>query len=573
VRAGRCAFRFPLLRSSVAAAIHPTHMEPSVHQLSRIVAATAAITISAVLAISSANAAVPTDSKALRKAVTVKNILDHERALQAIADANGGTRASGTPGYDASAAYVAGKLRGAGYKVTKQSFTFPFFSENAPAEFERVTPDPRTFTLVEDFSTMEYSASGNVTGLLVPTTDVQIPPEPTPSSSSGCDAADFPAVTTPAPVVALIQRGTCGFGVKAANAEAAGYDAAVIFNEGQEGRTEALPGTLGEPGVTIPVISTSFAAGEELYNQTKAGPVTARVFTSTTSETRTTSNVIADTPRGRSDRTVVVGAHLDSVEEGAGINDNGSGSSSILEIALQLTKHGHKPTNKVRFAFWGAEESGLFGSEHYVSQLSPLQIKDIAVNLNFDMVGSPNYARLVYDGDGSDTPDAGPEGSANVEDVFIDYFDSQGLASGPTAFDGRSDYGPFIAAGIPAGGLFTGAEGTKTADEVGKYGGLATFKGKEVAFDPCYHQGCDSLKQAGTAGYDPELYAAIGASYGPGVLKGNLNTKALDEMSDAAAHATLTFAMTTSTLGGTPQLGASKVRTDSPEFKGSHLQK
>jgi Zn-dependent M28 family amino/carboxypeptidase len=184
----------------------------------------------------------------------------------------------------------------------------------------------------------------------------------------------------------------------------------------------------------------------------------------------------------------VVGAHLDSVLEGPGINDNGSGSSVILEIALQMSELGIEPTNQVRFAFWGAEESGLIGSTHYVNSLSKRQQKDIALYLNFDMVASPNYVRFVYDGDGSGFGIKGPTGSGRIEDIFTEFFQSERLASEPTAFDGRSDYQAFINAGIPAGGLFTGAEGVKSATQAATYGGVAG-----AAYDPCYHQACDSL--------------------------------------------------------------------------------
>ncbi len=194
---------------------------------------------------------------------------------------------------------------------------------------------------------------------------------------------------------------------------------------------------------------------------------------------------------------------------GPGINDNGSGTSTILEIAEEISEAGKKPRQKLRFAFWGAEESNLLGSEHYVDTLDDDGFGELWANLNFDMLGSPNYVRFVYDGDGSDTPDtgAGPPGSAQIEDVFTQYFASQGLASEPTAFDGRSDYGPFIEAGVPAGGLFSGAEGEKTAEQAEVYGGTAG-----EPYDPCYHQACDTIN--------------------------NLSTKALFELGDAAAHAT-----------------------------------
>jgi Zn-dependent M28 family amino/carboxypeptidase len=214
------------------------------------------------------------------------------------------------------------------------------------------------------------------------------------------------------------------------------------------------------------------------------------------------------------------------VPEGPGINDNGSGTSAILETAVQMARLGIAPTNRVRFAFWGGEEDGLIGSDYYVSQLSARDVKQHAVNLNFDMVGSPNFVRFVYDGDGSAFGVKGPNGSAQVERVFLDYFASQGLATEPTAFDGRSDYFGFINNGIPAGGLFTGAEDEKTAEQAAVYGGTAG-----VAYDVCYHRACDTIA--------------------------NLNNTALDQMSDAIAHATLTFAMTTSAVNGTSRGGGS----------------
>jgi Zn-dependent M28 family amino/carboxypeptidase len=488
-----------------------------------------------------APAATTPDTSELREAVTPEAILAHEEELQAIADANDDTRASGTPGYDASLAYVKEQLDATGYFTTSvQEFDFDFFSELADPSFERVSPDPEVYVLDDDFATMDYSGSGDVTGDLVPTNDVQIPPGATASSSSsGCEPADFTAASATDPQIALVQRGTCDFVVKAQNAQDAGYDAVVIFNEGQEGRQETLSGTLGGVQVTIPVIGTSFAVGEELYDLTQSGPVVVRVATSTLSETRQTANLIADTKTGRTDRTVVVGAHLDSVPEGPGINDNGSGTSSNLEVALQMAELGIEPRNQVRFAWWGAEEAGLFGSQHYVDSLTARELKDIAVNLNFDMVGSPNYVRFVYDGDASDTASLGSTGSGAVEDVFVSYFDSQGLASEPTAFDGRSDYDAFIAVGIPAGGLFTGAEGIKTAEQAEIYGGTA-----DAPYDPCYHQACDTIA--------------------------NLSMDALDEMSDAIAHGTLVFAETTSAVQGTAK---GKGAGHSGEFQGSHLRR
>ena len=461
----------------------------------------------------SASAIDDVNTRRLREAVTVNGILQHERAFQRIANENDGTRASGTPGYDASVRYVAQRLRRAGYNVTIQEFTFPFFPNLAPGTLSQVSPTPRTY----ETGTFDYSASGDVTGVVVPI-DVVIPPTaPAGESTSGCDRAQFDPAPTTGPAVALIQRGGCDFRVKAENAAAAGYEAAIIFNEGQEGRTDLFIGTLGVPQ-SIPVVGLSYADALTLFNQTEAGDVTVRITTATeTDPNRTTYNVLAETPRGKNrDQTVVVGAHLDSVIEGPGINDNGSGSSTILEIAEEMAELGYTKRNKlqrqVRFAFWGAEENNLLGSTYYVENLTPNQLSRIYANLNFDMLGSPNYVRFVYDGDGSDSDPAGPAGSGEIERVFTDYFESQGLESEPTEFSGRSDYGPFIDAGIPAGGLFSGAEGVKTPEQAAIYGGTA---GEQ--YDPGYHEACDDIT--------------------------NLSTRALFELGDAAAHATLTLAL------------------------------
>jgi Zn-dependent M28 family amino/carboxypeptidase len=446
------------------------------------------------------------DTTKLTNGVTVNGIMQHQRKFQQIANENNGTRASGTPGYDASADYVARKLRQAGYDVRRQTFTFPFFRELSPATLTQLTPQEQEL----ETAIFEYSGSGDVSGSVIPTNDLVIPATPAPSSTSGCEASDFePAPSEPS--IALTQRGSCNFEVKVDNAKAAGYDAVIIFNEGNPGRTDLAVGTLGNPK-DIPVVGLSYADAVALDEDITAGGATARVTTDVEVDLeRETENIIADSTRktNNDDQVVVVGAHLDSVVEGEGINDNGSGSSTILETAeqmseLKLTKKLERP---VRFAFWGAEESGLLGSEHYVANLSEANLAKIYANLNYDMLGSPNYVRFVYDGDGSDTSPAGPPGSGEIEKVFTDHFDSKGLASDPTEFSGRSDYGPFIAVGIPAGGLFSGAEGVKTPEQAAVYGGTAG-----EAYDPCYHQECDDIT--------------------------NLNTDALHELGDAAAHAT-----------------------------------
>jgi Zn-dependent M28 family amino/carboxypeptidase len=451
----------------------------------------------------------------LRKAITVQGMQRHQQALQNIASANGNTRASGTPGYQASVNYIVSQLSAAGYDPVVQPFDFAFFRELAAPSFQRISPNPRTYIAGADqeFSTMTYSGSGNVTAATTHVTDQGGAP------GAGCEAPDFTGF--PAGNVALIERGGCTFKIKATNAEAAGAAAVVIYNN----IAGPLNGTLGSPGQNIPVVGTLQAIGQELVG---LGPVTLRVATSTESEIRETYNVLADTPGGDPNRVVVQGSHLDSRLGGPGINDNGSGSSYNLESAIQVAKQNLRPRNTIRFAWWGAEELNLLGSTFYVQSLSDAEFGKIMLNLNHDMIASPNFVRFVYDGDGSNTPTAGPAGSAEIEQVFLQWFASQGLATAPTAFDGRSDYGPFIARGAPAGGLFTGAEGIKTAAQAAVFGGVAN-----LAFDPCYHQACDDIT--------------------------NLNDTAFDQMSDAAATALATFAFTKQPVTETTFSGSHRV--------------
>ena len=267
---------------------------------------------------------------------------------------------------------------------------------------EQVAPNPTDYLYFDDdgFATMSYSGSDDVTATAEGVDIIDPTGQPANTSTSGCETDDF-AGFTPGNI-AIIQRGSCSFAQKAQNAAAAGAAGVVIFNEGQDGRTAAFLGTLGGPGVTVPVVGAAYDVGTELA----AGGVEVRMFVNADSEIRETSNVLAETRNGRDDNVVVVGAHLDSVNEGPGIQDNGSGSAAILEVALQMKKV--KPRNKVRFAWWGAEESGLVGSTYYVDNLPEEELDQITLYLNSDMIGSPNHVFFVYDGDDSDGVGAGP---------------------------------------------------------------------------------------------------------------------------------------------------------------------
>ena len=435
--------------------------------------------------------------KKLLTCVTLDGVRTHQAKLRDIATANGGTRVAGTKGFDESADYAEKVFKDAGYNVTRQVFPFQNFVELPGSSITQVSP---TSTITIETNAIGYSGSGKITATVS-----------TPSQILGCEAADF--ANFPAGNIALIKRGTCNFIVKANNAIAAGASAVVIYNR----EPGLINGNMG-PEFTQTVVVTSVlqTVGEQL----SAIPgLQLSINVSTVRGTSTTTNIIAESKDGDANNVVMVGAHLDSVSEGPGINDNGTGSATILEVAKQMGKV--KPRNKVRFALWSAEESGLLGSEYYVENLPAAEKEKIALYLNFDMIGSPNHVFFVYDGDNSDGvgSGAGPAGSAGIERIFQTFYNKVGVAFKGTDFDGRSDYGPFIASGIPAGGLFTGAEGTKTVAEAEVWGGIAG-----TAYDPCYHKACDNY--------------------------GNVNLFALDVNADAVAYSTLQFAMTTKSVNG-----------------------
>lgn len=404
-----------------------------------------------------AQAAAPPPDLAAR--ISLADVKEHLSAFQAIANRSGGNRAAGTAGYDSSANYITERLRRAGYQVTSQQFTYSYFREKA-------TPRLRSGTSTFLASTVEFSPAGRAQGRAV-----QV-------GGHGCLAEDYARLKRGS--IALVARGTCTFGVKARQAEVAGAAAVIIVNN-EAGRLPDL--TLGGPGVTsVPVVVVSPTTGRQLADR----QVTVRVRAKT--GVRLTTNVIAETPGGRADRVIMAGAHLDSVEEGPGINDNASGSAALLEIAEQLATT--RPVNKVRFAWWGAEELGLLGSRHYVSHLPLAERRNIAVYLNFDMIASKNHIYGIYDGDDSDRTGAGPgpAGSEVIEKDFEAFYAERGLPYMGVDFSGRSDYGPFMQVGIPSGGLFTGAEGVKTAAQARLFGGTAG-----QPYDPCYHKACDTM--------------------------------------------------------------------------------
>ena len=234
-------------------------------------------------------------------------------------------------------------------------------------------------------------------------------------------------------------------------------------------------------------MSASFAAGRLLA---RAAGRRVGVRVRAVSERRTTHNVIADAPGARGGDVVMAGAHLDSVPEGPGINDNASGVAALLDSAESLARTGGE--RRLRIAFWGAEEAGLLGSRRYVRRLPADERRRIRAYLNLDMVGSPNGGRFIYSSD---------DGSG-LADVARRALDRQGVEAEERGLGGGSDHVPFERAGIPIVGLFSGATAPKSEAQQRRWGGRAG-----AAFDRCYHRRCDRL-----TGIDRRTFDELGGA-------------------------------------------------------------
>ncbi|OJJ02275.1 hypothetical protein ASPVEDRAFT_83784 [Aspergillus versicolor CBS 583.65] len=431
-------------------------------------------------------------SSGLQDQIDVSNLLDRAKSLYSIAERgideyNHPTRVIGSQGHLGTLDYIYSTIVGLGdyYDVANQSF--PAVSGNI---FES--------RLVIGH---EVPASARPMGLTPPTKNK----EPVYGalklvSNQGCEEADYPSDLSGA--IALIKRGTCPFGTKSELAGKAGAIAAVVYNNEQG----EVSGTLGTPSPNhVATFGISDTDAAPFVQQLKEGKrVDSIAYIDATVDTIETTNIIAQTKGGDPQNCVMLGGHSDSVAEGPGINDDGSGTLTLLEIATQLTKY--SVNNCVRFAWWAAEEEGLLGSDYYVSVLSEEENLKIRLFMDYDMLASPNFAYQVYNA----TNAVNPAGSEELRDLYTDFYTSHGLNFTYIPFDGRSDYDGFIRNGIPGGGIATGAEGVKTKEEQAMFGGIAGDW-----YDPCYHQLCDDLGNVNATAWEinSKLVAHTVATY------------------------------------------------------------
>lgn len=451
--------------------------------------------------------AAPDLGRALAGKVTGERMLAHLRALQNIADANKGTRADGTPGYDASVDYVAKALRDRGFDVVTPQFDRLYtVSPGKPA----ITVAGRTYA-VDQASLLVQTPLGGLTGQPV-----------RPRQPSGCAAGDYPSAL-PKGSIAVVDDARCSV-VDKQNAAVTKGAAALVVLSAPAG--QGAPATLFNPGyfkqLTVPVA----VAGPNAATALAGASAPVRLVLDAQTVSVTSRNVLAQTKTGSPHDVVMVGAHLDGPRGGPGINDDGSGVAAVLETALQLGPMA-PVNNAVRFAFWGADEDGLNGVIDYVFGMDSDQLNDIAMYLNFTTLGSPNAGFFTEDGDQSGPAAPGvtyadvPDGSAGIERTLAGYLNLAGKRPADMPLSTLADYHPFMVAGVPIGGMTTGATQPKTTVQARLWGGQAG-----VPFDPNYQ--------------------------GPRETVANINRDALALMGSGVAYAVGSYAESIGGVNGVP---------------------
>ena len=421
------------------------------------------------------------DSESLQASITSDKLLARAKQLYEIAglsreEYNHPTRVIGSKGHLGTLDYIVdslNKLDGY-YNVSRQPFGAVsgnvFYSELVLGHHRAETAQPMGLTPPTE-------GRSPVRGDLVLV------------ANDGCKPEDYPSET--AGNIAFIKRGSCPFGTKSALAGKAGAIAAIVYNY----NPDSIIGTLGTPSPDhVATFSLSGIEGKPIVEHLKSGErISATAHIDAVVKTIETYNIIAQTQHGDPENCVMLGAHSDSVAEGPGINDDGSGSMSLLEVATQLAAF--RVNNCVRFAWWSAEEEGLLGSDYYVETLTASERHKIRLFMDYDMLASPNFAYQVYDA--RDSEEGIPVGSQALRDLYVRWYEANGFNYTFIPFDGRSDYDAFIRGGIPAGGIATGAEGIKTHEEAIAFGGEPG-----IAYDPCYHQLCDAVSNVNLTAWE-----------------------------------------------------------------------
>ncbi|KAJ3105183.1 hypothetical protein HDU96_008667 [Phlyctochytrium bullatum] len=439
-------------------------------------------------------------------------VIEHLKNLEKIANdpSHGGSRST-TRGYNASAEYVVGFLKNhTDYNVWTQPVTvidqrdrappvlIAFSKEKVNGVFEKKSS---AYAPGVDVASFRGSGSGSLEESLAfhvvgcdPVVDLGVFAKFEKAiavvgySSAPGRAVDPKCVNYCSRAAAAVKAGAAGV-VFYPSPVAYGYPRPLPpFPRGR--CTEDDYAALG----SVPVVGLSQNAGFDLLQRVVA-PEGLRLTlkTNTKLEPVTVVNVLAETHEGNDESVVFFTSHLDSVPAGPGVNDDGSGSAATLELAHAFYRSGlsKKTVQKLRFGWWCAEETGLEGSRYYVEDLYEHDrdaLYRIKLNIDTDMIASPNYVRGVWDGRGLDDPEL-KKSAGVIQGIIEGYFKSKGLPTVPFTFNGRSDFVAFLNKGIPAGGVITGEDEIKTPEEAELFGGIAG-----MVLDPCYHQKCDTVE-------------------------------------------------------------------------------
>lgn len=427
--------------------------------------------------------------------IRIENLVSHLKAFQEHADQNQGdfpgTRFTLSSGYSASRDYIMKKLQEAGYRVSAQDVPFNISYITSPAIFEQLSPLKKAYVENEDYTPFTSSGEADLTAT------VSLPS----GDKSGCKEEDFAGFS--AESIALIQRGgNCTSVDKVVHAVQAGAKGVIIYNTEPGVLFVSLGATV--PYDKTPVVFVSSRVGDAFISDMEKGlSPTIHFDFHMVKKSGFSQNIIAESIDGDPNHIVMAGAHLDSSWGNAGINDNGSAAAAILETAIQFKNT--KPVNKLRFTWWTGEEVGLIGSQYYVDHLSKEEKAKIAVYLNYEILGAPNGARLIMGAN----DDISPPGSEKITQLYVDYFNTQGLKSlviDPSIANAsaRSDMQAFMKAGIPSGFIVTGAELPWNIILQSVFTDLPNRK-LGVATHPCYHKLCDKLMLENSSLKDPNF--------------------------------------------------------------------
>lgn len=472
-------------------------------------AASAGVVVGIVAALTSCSSPEPTPPSPQEVAdkVGADGMYTHLHKLQEIADTHGGNRADGTPGYQATVDYIVQFLRDKGFDVETPEFELLDRSQGGRPSM-RVSG--REYP-VDQASLLITTPQGGLNAVTL-----------RPARAAGCRAADYDGTSVRGAIAVVDDTGCSVVAKQNAAVSEGAVGLLVVSSPGSSGSPAGLftPGYYQDLTVPVGVIGRDADAA---LRRTSA-PV--RLTLDRKPVMKKTRNIVAQTKTGDARNVVLAGAHIDSSAASPGVNDDGTGIAALLETAGAL---GSQPrvANAVRFVFWASEENGLAGPTKYVQGLSPDEVRDIALYLGFDMLGSPNAGYFTYDGDQSAQPNpeisaqSVPTGSAGIERTLAGYLNTAGVRPADMPLSQFTDYYPFLEAGVPIGGLTAGSSQRKTEIQARLWGGRPG-----VPFDPNYRTKRDTVE--------------------------NVNRDALSVMGPAVAYAVATYARSVDGVNGVP---------------------